>query len=85
MQNWIDVNDELPKDYCHVLVTKKYYDNGFPIVDYNFFTPDRELAKKTHGLYSRKKQGKLSVHFKEAQSCFVITHWMPLPKPSGVE
>lgn len=79
--NWIDVNERLPNDYCYVLVTKKYYDNGFPIVGYSFFTPDREIAKKNHGAYSRKNQGKLSVHFKESESCFIITHWMPLPTP----
>ena len=85
MWNVIDENDHtsLPQvDFGYFLVTLQYYDGtGIRTVDKSFYTKDRELAKKHHGAYSRKHQGKQSVHFEKSGSCFRVLAWMEIPKP----
>lgn len=85
MWNVIDENDptSLPQvDFGYFLVTLQYYDGtGVRTVDKSFYTKDRELAKKHHGAYSRKHQGKQSVHFEKSGTCFRVLAWMEIPKP----
>ena len=68
MWNVIDEQDDstLPQvDYGYFLVTLEHYSGGgIRTVDKSFYTKDREFAKQTHGLYSRKHQGKHSGIFK---------------------
>ena len=85
MWNVIDENDPLtlPQvDFGYFLVTLQYYDGtGIRTVDKSFYTKDRELAKKYHRAYSRKRQGKQSVHFEKSGSSFRVLAWMEIPKP----
>ena len=83
VSEWIDINDELPDvAYGYFLVTRKYHDGGIPHVCYSFYTKDRYVARSHMPYYSRKVQGKNSVHFTSAEAGFVVTHWMPLPDPA---
>ena len=64
--NWIKCSDRLPEDdYCYLLVTKVVSggDLEHTTVDKSFFIKDREQARRTNKGYSRKQQGKHSVHF----------------------
>ena len=85
MWNVIDENDptSLPQvDFGYFLVTLQYYDGkGVKTVDKSFYIKDRELAKKQNGCYSRKHQGKQSVHFEQSGSSFRVLAWMEIPKP----
>ena len=85
MWNIIDENDSstLPQvDYGYFLVTLEYYGGGGRrTVDKSFYTKDREMAKKHHGDYSRKHQGKQSVHFTGSGSSFKVIAWMNIPQP----
>ena len=85
MWNVIDEKDSstLPQvEYGYFLVTLEYYDGAeVRTVDKSFYTKDRELAKKYHGAYSRKRQGKQSVHFEKSASCFRVLAWMDIPQP----
>jgi len=85
MWNAIDESDDstLPQvDFGYFLVTLQYYDgSGSKIVDKSFYIKDREFAKKQHGGYSRKRQGKQSVHFEQSGTCFRVLAWMEIPKP----
>ena len=81
--NWIKCEDRLPDSYCYVLVTRVYHTEGSePHTMYTFFNVDRELARESNKNYSRKIQGKHSVHFECAEPGLIITHWMPLPPPA---
>lgn len=84
MWNVIDEQDDksLPQvDYGHFLVTLEYYNGGGRrTVDKSFYTKDRELAKKYHGAYSRKHQGKQSVHFLAAGTTYRVLAWMEIPE-----
>lgn len=80
---WISVADRLPEgEHCHCLVVR-YYHNSPELahVCYAFFTKDREFARSQKKHYSRKIQGKLSVHFDVAEAGFIVTHWKPIPNP----
>lgn len=85
MWNVIDESDDstLPQvDFGYFLVTLQYYDGtGSKTVDKSFYTKDRELAKKHHGGYNRKRQGKQSVHFEQSGAWFKVLAWMEIPKP----
>ena len=85
MWNIIDENDSstLPQvDYGYFLVTLEYYaGGGVRTVDKSFYTKDREVAKKHHGAYSRKHQGKYSVHFDKSETTFRVIAWMEIPQP----
>lgn len=83
MSNWISVNESLPDfDFGYCLVVRHYHTNPErKSVQYAFFTKDRDYARSNNEFYSRKIQGKLSVHFDVAEAGFVVTHWMPLPEP----
>ena len=85
MWNVIDESDDstLPQvDFGYFLVTLQYYDGtGIKTVDKSFYTKDRELAKKHHRGYSRKHQGKQSVHFEQSGCNFRVLAWMEIPKP----
>jgi len=78
---WIPLSERLPdEDYGYFLVTRKYWNDGDPHVCYSFYIKDRDMAKREHANgYSRKYQGKDSIHFERSRYGFVITHWMPLP------
>ena len=39
------------------------------------------MAKKTHGGYSRKYQGKQSVHFQKSGTSYRVIAWMEIPEP----
>lgn len=84
MWNVIDEQDDstLPQvDYGYFLVTLEHYSGGgIRTVDKSFYTKDREFAKQTHGAYSRKHQGKHSVHFQAAGTSFKVVAWMEIPK-----
>lgn len=84
MWNVIDEQDDLslPQvDYGYFLVTLEYYEGGGRrTVDKSFYTKDREFAKQTHGLYSRKHQGKQSVHFQSAGASYRVIAWMEIPE-----
>ena len=84
MWNVIDEQDDstLPQvDYGYFLVTLEYYGGGGRrTVDKSFYTKDREMAKQTHGLYSRKYQGKQSVHFRAAGTTYRVLAWMEIPE-----
>ena len=85
MWNIIDENDSstLPQvDYGYFLVTLEYYTGvGVRTVDKSFYTKDREMAKNHHGAYSRKHQGKYSVHFDKSGTTFRVIAWMEIPQP----
>ena len=85
MWNVIDEKDSstLPQvEYGYFLVTLEYYDGGgVRTVDKSFYTKDREMAKKHHGDYSRKHQGKSSVHFDKSGTTFKVIAWMDIPQP----
>ena len=85
MWNIINESDSstLPQvDYGYFLVTLVYYTgDGARTVDKSFYTKDRDMAKKHHGDYSRKHQGKSSVHFKKSGTSFKVVAWMEIPKP----
>lgn len=87
MWNVIDEQDDksLPQaDYGYFLVTLEYYESGSRrTVDKSFYTKDREFAKQTHGLYSRKHQGKQSVHFRAASTSYRVIAWMEIPETYG--
>lgn len=89
MWNVIDESDDstLPQvDFGYFLVTLQYYDGkGVKTVDKSFYIKDREIAKKQNGSYSRKHQGKQSVHFEQSGSSFRVLAWMELPKPYEYE
>ena len=78
---WISVSERLPdKDYGYFLVTRKHWNEGWPQVCYSFYIKDRDMAKKEHANgYSRRYQGKDSIHFECSRGGFIITHWMPVP------
>ena len=78
---WIPVSERLPdENYGYFLVVRKYWNEGRPQVCYSFYIKDRDIAKKEHANgYSRKHQGKDSIHFECSRGGFIITHWMPLP------
>lgn len=80
---WIKCEDKMPDmDYGYLLVVRKYHaDDSKPHVMPTFFTKDREQAKEAHQYYSRKIQGKNSVHFECAEPGFIVTHWMLMPEP----
>ena len=84
MWNVIDEQDDstLPQvDYGYFMVTLEYYDGGgVRTVDKSFYTKDREMAKQTHGLYSRKYQGKQSVHFRATGTTCRVLAWMEIPE-----
>ncbi|MCP4800353.1 MAG: DUF551 domain-containing protein [bacterium] len=84
MSEWIDINERLPEvSFTHVLVTKHYHNTPeLKHVTRSFFIKDRIHARENKGSYSRKLQGKNSVHFDESDCGFVITHWMPMPEPA---
>jgi hypothetical protein len=64
MSEWISVDEIMPDvDGGYFLVTRKYHDCGAPHVCYSFYTKDRELARSRMPYYSRRIQGKNSVHF----------------------
>ncbi|VEC00242.1 Protein of uncharacterised function (DUF551) [Cedecea lapagei] len=80
---WKKVSDGLPDvDYCYVLAVRKYHTGEHEShVCHTFFIKDRDTARRENPYYSRKFQGKDSVHFKCSESGFIVTHWMPLPPP----
>lgn len=84
MWNVIDEQDDksLPQvEYGYFLVTLEYYEGGGRrTVDKSFYTKNREFAKQTHGLYSRKHQGKQSVHFQAAGTSYRVIAWMEIPE-----
>lgn len=84
MWNVIDEQDDLslPQvDFGCFLVTLEYYEGGGRrTVDKSFYTKDREFAKQTHRLYSRKHQGKQSVHFQAAGTSYRVIAWMEIPE-----
>ncbi len=80
---WIKVSERMPENSCYVIAVRKYHAEGSqPHVIHTFFTKDRELARKNNKYYSRKTQGKDSVHFECAEAGFIVTHWQPLPEPT---
>ena len=83
MSNWININDELPEfEFGYCLAVRHYHNNPeLKSVQYAFFTKNREIAKSNNECYSRKIQGKNSIHFDIAEAGFIVTHWMELPKP----
>lgn len=83
MSEWISVEERLPEcDFCYCLAVRHYHANpDRSSVHYAFFTKNRQQARDNNKYYSRKIQGKLSVHFDVAEAGFVVTHWMPLPEP----
>ena len=85
MWNIIDESDinSLPDvDYGYFLVTLVHPSlQGVRTTQKSFYTKNREMAKKTHGLYSRKHQGKHSVHFEASGTSFRVLAWMEIPKP----
>ena len=82
MSEWVSVDDRLPEcNFGYFLVVRVYHDNGDTHVTHSFYTKDREFARSKMPYYSRKTQGKNSVHFDAAEPGFLITHWMPLPEP----
>ena len=89
MWKLIDEQDDstLPQfDYGYFLVTLEYCGGGGSrTVDKSFYTKDRELAKKYHGAYSRKYQGKQSVNFEASGSSFKVIAWMDIPQPYNGE
>lgn len=80
---WIPVSERMPdKNYGYFLVTRKHWNEWRPQVCYSFYIKDRDMAKKEHANgYSRRYQGKDSIHFECSRGGFIITHWMPLPAP----
>lgn len=79
---WTSVDEQLPEcDFGYFLVVRVYHDNGEPHVTTSFYTKDREYARSKMKYYSRKTQGKNSVHFEAAEPGFLITHWMQFPEP----
>lgn len=83
MWNVIDERDgsTLPQvDFGYFLVTLEYYGGGARTVQESFYTKDRELAKQTHGAYSRKCQGKQSIHFRASGTSFRVIAWMNRPE-----
>ena len=84
---WISVEDRLPEhEFCYCLAVRHHHSSPEKSsVQYAFFTKDREFARRYNKYYSRKVQGKLSVHFDIAEAGFVVTHWMPLPDPPKKE
>lgn len=83
MWNVIDEQDDLslPQvDFGYFLVTLEYYEGGRRTVFQSFYTKDREFAKQTHGLYSRKHQGKQSVHFRATGTTYRVLAWMEIPE-----
>lgn len=88
MWNLINEQDDstLPQvDYGHFLVTLEYYTGGIRTVDKSFYTRNREFAKQTHGAYSRKCQGKQSVHFTASGTSYRVIAWMEIPEPYSEE
>lgn len=83
MSEWISVDDRLPDvDFGYFLTVRYYHqDPSLKSVQQSFYIKDREYARGQRRFYSRKTQGKNSVHFDCAESGFVVSHWMPLPEP----
>ena len=83
MSEWISCDERMPDcKYGHFLVTRKYYSEGSePHVMPSFYIQNRDEARSQNKYYSRKLQGKNSVHFDACESGFIITHWMPFPEP----
>ena len=83
MSEWISVDDRLPDaDFGYFLTARHYHSNKDTYsVNLAFYIKDREHARKERKFYSRKLQGKNSVHFDSAEAGFRVTHWMPLPEP----
>lgn len=83
MSEWISVDDRLPEqDFGYFLVVRHYHeDPGRKSVQMSFYIKDRSHARSERKYYSRKTQGKHSVHFDKAEAGHVITHWMPIPEP----
>ena len=78
---WIPVSERLPdEDYGYFLVTRKHWRIDDPRVCCSFYIKDRDRAKREYANgYSRKYQGKDSIHFECSRGGFIITHWMPFP------
>lgn len=86
MSEWISVNDRLPDVHSGYFLTARYYHSNKETysVQESFYIKDRAFARKVRKGYSRKLQGKNSVHFNSCEGGFIITHWMPLPEqPKG--
>lgn len=77
MEDWTDVNTELPKeDNCYVLVA---CEGGN--VSESFYSTNRDFLKCEGSSYSRKVQGKNSGFFALCHKYgYKITHWMNKPK-----
>ena len=80
---WIKCSDRLPDcKYGTFLIVRKYAAEGSDShVTTSFYVKDRNEARGLNKFYSRRLQGKTSVHFEMCESGFIVTHWMPLPKP----
>jgi hypothetical protein len=83
LNKWVSVDNRLPEcDYGYFLVTRHHPNNpDLKHVMYSFYIKDRAQAREHNKFYSRKYQGKNSVHFEACEGGAVITHWMPLPQP----
>lgn len=77
MSDWIKVEDALPDDNSHVLVSCV---GG--LVTVSFFSLNREFLKRYGNGYSRSRLGKNSGYFEIShQHGYQITHWQPRPAP----
>ena len=84
MWNAIDEQDNssLPQtNFGYFLVTLEHYSGGARFTDISYFIKDRGIAKEHHGAYSRKYQGKLSVHFMKSMTSYKVIAWAEIPKP----
>lgn len=71
--NWISVEDELPKTEGHYLFYEEYWDEGHNYIRYqsvSWYDPNRNPACKECG--RSDTLGELGDD---------VTHWKPLPKP----
>lgn len=78
MSDWIKVEDELPENNTHVLVSCAGGN-----VDISFFCLNREFLRGAGNSYSRSRLGKPSGFFQIShQYGYQITHWQPRPAPA---